>query len=469
MSSPINKVISNLPQAFTTAEQSQARANIDAQKTIAYSYSGSTITAIDGSAVGATGGLEVVYHDSSLSGSGTSGSPLGLSVIPLVTVNHDSNLSGSGTSGTPLGLSDNVVIWNSGTNYSANITPSSLSIAAPYQDPLISAAYGELYMSGHAGNLVSPYTASLFLTGLRLTGYRDDDEYSGTANYSLDGLAMNSPSASATFTPNGLTARDSADNKVFLSKTGVEIHVPFGGTSVATSKYKHYATEYEVILPGDDTDTCYYSIGGIHGCGSFGDFMYTDAWCSAKRYEGTADSGNYMTVDIGHATTGGVARYPKIVMGVPSASSTIYMSSISSWNNKLDSINVGVGLSGNGVDNPLSVTGLSYNYTSIYQTSRTHISSNIDMTMDDNRHTTFTPYGVRIEETGSSPNHSSLAEFSIDHVNLHDYDVSAQAVLTPTGLQLSDSANNIVNLSVSSIKALSAVYDWATSQGMQPI
>ena len=69
MSSPINKVISNLPQAFTTAEQSQARANIDAQKTIAYSYSGSTITAIDGSAVGQVGALSAVYHDSNLSGS----------------------------------------------------------------------------------------------------------------------------------------------------------------------------------------------------------------------------------------------------------------------------------------------------------------------------------------------------------------------------------------------------------------
>jgi hypothetical protein len=89
--------------------------------------------------------------------------------------------------------------------------------------------------------------------------------------------------------------------------------------------------------------------------------------------------------------------------------------------------------------------------------------------MDDNRHTTFTPYGVRIEETGAAPNHSSLTELGVVQLNLHDYDVSAQAILTPTGLSLTDSANNTVNLSVSSIKALSAVYDWATSQGMAPI
>lgn len=78
MSEAINKVISNLPQAFTTAEQAQARQNIDAQKSIAYSYSGGTITAIDGSAVGTTGGITGIYHDSNLSGNATSSSPLGL-------------------------------------------------------------------------------------------------------------------------------------------------------------------------------------------------------------------------------------------------------------------------------------------------------------------------------------------------------------------------------------------------------
>ena len=75
MSEQINKVLASTSQAFTTAEQVQARQNIDAQKSIAYSYSGNTITAIDNSAVG----LNSVYANNCISGDGTSGSPLGIS------------------------------------------------------------------------------------------------------------------------------------------------------------------------------------------------------------------------------------------------------------------------------------------------------------------------------------------------------------------------------------------------------
>lgn len=88
MSSPINKVISNLPQAFSSGEKAQARANIDAQKSLAFSYSGSTITAIDGSAVGTPGAMTSLYRDSNLSGSGVSGSPLGLHSAMVMDLGH---------------------------------------------------------------------------------------------------------------------------------------------------------------------------------------------------------------------------------------------------------------------------------------------------------------------------------------------------------------------------------------------
>ena len=78
MSEQINKVLASTAQAFTTAEQKQARDNIDAQKSITYNYSGSTITAIDGYAIAQSGALTFVTHDDNLTGSGTSGSPLGL-------------------------------------------------------------------------------------------------------------------------------------------------------------------------------------------------------------------------------------------------------------------------------------------------------------------------------------------------------------------------------------------------------
>ena len=78
MSEQINKVLASTAQAFSTAEQKQARDNISAQAKITYSYSGSTITAIDGSAVGNPASLTGVDHDYNLSGSGTSACPLGL-------------------------------------------------------------------------------------------------------------------------------------------------------------------------------------------------------------------------------------------------------------------------------------------------------------------------------------------------------------------------------------------------------
>ena len=78
MSEQINKVLASTAQAFTTAEQKQARDNIDAQKSITYSYSGSKITAIDGTAVGNPAALTGINHDYNLSGLGTTVSLLGL-------------------------------------------------------------------------------------------------------------------------------------------------------------------------------------------------------------------------------------------------------------------------------------------------------------------------------------------------------------------------------------------------------
>lgn len=59
MSEQINKVLVDRPQSFSESEQAQARANIGA--------------------AAASAGFTTVYHDSNLTGSGTSASPLGLS------------------------------------------------------------------------------------------------------------------------------------------------------------------------------------------------------------------------------------------------------------------------------------------------------------------------------------------------------------------------------------------------------
>lgn len=426
MSEQINKVLASTSQAFNSAEQAQARANIDAQQTISYSYSGSTITAIDGSAVGQPDALTAVYHDS--------------------------NLSGSGTSGSPLGLASTINLTTTGLPYSAEYGTYSVE----YTDPSSRAVYGVSNMSISASSNVywsadeSGFEAHAgdFSTTIKASSIYIDEHNGGDANALL---ANSSLTFSERYHP---TAQLSNDKLYFRSE--------LGALTFAEASYNPYGVSWTYPLPGDDFMVASAGIGGMLCFADLNNYSANYGGAGLDMSSKAASSRIRISVDT-------ASNYFGILMSDSASTGKILPSSINRWDSCISSVSAGVGLSGNGGDNPLSVTGLSYDYTSIYQTSRTHISSNIDMTMDDNRHTTFTPYGVRIEETGALPNHSSLAEFSIDHVNLHDYDVSAQAVLTPTGLSLTDSANNTVNLSVTSIKALSAVYDWATSQGMAPI
>lgn len=142
----INKVLYTIDQrtAVTTAQQKCARDNIGAQVAgdyvytsaisaesstwntvtgkeplITYNYSGTTITGLNGSAVGSTGaGFSGVYHDGNLSGSGVSGEPLGLSSRVVLTASGQTPSAWYSYSGT-----DHV----SGL-YSASIRPSAFTM-----------------------------------------------------------------------------------------------------------------------------------------------------------------------------------------------------------------------------------------------------------------------------------------------------------------------------------------------------
>lgn len=421
MSEAINKVLASTSQAFTTAEQSQARQNIDAQKSITYSYSGSTITAIDGSAVGQPDALTAVYHDS--------------------------NLSGSGTSASPLGLSSTFSLTNS-LPYSAAYSTYSVE----FTDPSSRAVYGVSNMSISASSNVywsadeSGFEAHAgdFTNTIKASSININEHNGGDA----DALLTNS---SLTFTERYHPTAQLSNDKLYFRDE-------LGALTFAEASYNPYGVSWTYPLPGDDFMVASAGIGGLQCFADLNNYSARYGGNELDMSSKSASSRIRISVDTAY-------NYFGILMSDSAYTGKILPSSINRWDNCISSVSAGVGLSGDGAtSNPLSVTGLSYDYTSIYQTSRTHISSNIDMTMDDNRHTTFTPYGVRIEETGSAPNHSSLAEFSIDHVNMHDYDVSAQAVLTPTGLLLSDSANT-VTIAASSWNSLTA---WAASQGWTP-
>lgn len=420
MSEPIQKVLTNNLMGLPESAKAIGRQNIDAQKSITYSYSGSTITAIDGSAVGQPNALTAVYHDSNLSGIGTSGSPLGLSS----TINLTGSLPYSASYGT----------------YSVEYTdPSSRSVYALGNMSISGSS--NVYMSANESGFESH--AGDFSTTLKASSIYIDEHNGGNA----DALLTNS---SLTFTERYHPTAQLSNDKLYFRDE-------LGALTFAEASYSPYQITWTYPLPGDDFMTASAGIGGMQCFADLNNYSARYGGNELDMSSKSASSRIRISVDTAY-------NYFGILMSDSAYTGKILPSSINRWDSCISSVSAGLGLSGNGVDNPLSVTGLSYDYTSIYQTSRTHISSDIDMVMDDNRHTTFTTYGVRIEETGAAPNHSSLAEFSLDHVNLHDYDVSAQAVLSPTGLLLSDSATT-VTIAASSWNSLTA---WATAQGWTP-
>ena len=90
MGSPINKILASTAQSFSEAEQAQARANIGAM------------------AATATGLSATVEHDSNLSGSGTSASPLGLNTSCTWTIS---------TSGTRVRAGEITLSSHNNTSY----------------------------------------------------------------------------------------------------------------------------------------------------------------------------------------------------------------------------------------------------------------------------------------------------------------------------------------------------------------
>ena len=192
MSEQINKVLASTSQAFSTAEQKQARDNISAQAKISYSYSGSTITAIDGSAVG---------NPASLTG-----------------VDHDSNLSGNG--GTiPLGLSTSITIARN--RESATLAYDHLTLSNSDNDPILSSTISNIYMSGHAGNASSPYTANYGLQGMSIYGTDSYHNITATATLRYSGATFKEGDDSAKIKATGLTLHTTADGDQLVDASSV--------------------------------------------------------------------------------------------------------------------------------------------------------------------------------------------------------------------------------------------------------
>lgn len=184
MSEQINKVLASTAQSFTTAEKKQARDNIDAMAASASS----------------------LFYSTSNPSAFISG------------VSHDSNLSGNGRT-TPLGLNTSVVIDRYGD--SANITYESFSLVGNGGTPLLSATRGDIYMSGHAGNASSPYTANYGLQGMHIYGTDTYNHITATATLRYSGGTFVEGDDSAKIKATGLTLHTTTDGDQLVDASSV--------------------------------------------------------------------------------------------------------------------------------------------------------------------------------------------------------------------------------------------------------
>lgn len=433
MSEKIYDVKVDRAQAFTTAEQKQGRDNIGAQAYGDYAFNSSLSAKLDASA----------------------------SSMFLTAVSHSANFTGDGTSASPLGLSSTVeLVYNNNT---ANISPYNITLSGT----AYSGEYGQYAANWYTTSESATAGAGIFRSqnsSADMRIYSDRMELDeGDFGFQADASSVyvnqrNGGADGALLTISSLLITSNTHPKSQLTKTGLYLYDNLGSPdSNVQTKYSTYGITWEYPLPGNNWIVATANANGLKNIWT--DMSAYTADYVADHFAMSHSAGNNISASVG---TG--SNQFGLYMQQGTASAKFGVSDIQKWNDCITSVSAGVGLSGDGTSIPLSVTGLSYDYTSVYQTSITHISSDIDMTMDDNRHTKFSPYGVRIEETGVSPNHSALAEMAYDKVYFSDYASNKRAELNASGISMTDNGST-VTIDASTWSSLTA---WATAQGWTP-
>lgn len=215
MTAPINKILATTSQAFTTAQQAQARTNIDAQKSIAYSYSGSTITGIDGSAVGKINsygysGDTITSIDGSAVGkinsygySGTTITSIDGSAVGLSTASADNGITGNGSPEQPLGVSSSLTFSDSLAK--ASISPSTLRMSGNSSTAILNAGTFGILNSSQESVYVYP-TAMWFTDSAHNTAEVTKGSIDRWNGYSASGWAESSNPLSVGYGGNQVSA-----------------------------------------------------------------------------------------------------------------------------------------------------------------------------------------------------------------------------------------------------------------------
>lgn len=477
MSEKIPSVLTNLPQSFTTAEQKIGRDNIDAQKSITYSYSGSTITAIDGSAVGNPNSLSSVVHDA--------------------------NLSGSGTSASPLGLAREITLSASDVPYTSEITPYSFQMcqtgsATSYFGLnyffLKDSAGGESYFYTDKATIADAGACTLSALPTAVEFF-DGNDLNRFASYNLSGTVLSASGVSPTtarLRDNRLSFYESGKPSAYYDRTGLQL----GATAdVRTTLSKDLKFDYDVggnleyttyglngfsattyTPTGTYHDTGVVTTYGLTGVNSFGDYKIWDNWRSSKRAQlgGNGEEKSVIDMYIGY-NNGDSELYPAYIgfYNPFDGSAFIYQSSIVAWNNNLSAekpVSAGSGLSGNGTSgSPLVVTGLTNHYESPYSTS--------DFTIDRTSIGIYTDtYSSRITDGeillkyGGPVFHSAITEWRTNDFTIHDYTDGNGIYLEASSFRMYYHLNDPTASASAEINAnvLSSLFAWAMNNGWNP-
>lgn len=399
MNDKINRVLADRPQAFTTAEQKQARDNIGAQ--------------------------------------------------------------GSGD-------------YVSATTFSAYTA----HVESAKQDKSAMSAYIPFSSVSGSNGAISSINGSALSSNAGFSGVYTTQAFTGSGTNSSDKLGLNSSllvsasgdSRKAWYSFSGIYMQNSAGYTSDMTPTGVHLRTDLGG-STARAWLRNGSVVFETPLPGNDWVSSYFAVGGIQGFGNFGSDNYSNDWKSAHWYQNTGDDGDGVWIYRGYHNGETSLADPSITMYTPGNSATIHLSSISSWNNKLDSVNVGYGLSGNGKDVALGVTACSGEFIGLHSdyfyalTSRDLVFSSYDKDGEQlETKTVFNEYGMRM----SANTAGRLVTLQDDGFRMQADASSLTASLNQERLRMSNSGG-YADLTKSSIDAIAAVYNWATSQGMAPI
>lgn len=223
MASPLNKVICNLPQAFSTAEQKQARDNIGAQASGDYAFNSSLSAKQDTSAMSAYLPYSAISADANSAITSINGSSVG----SFSGVSSNNNVTGDGTSGLPIGLSAQIsavssLVTSSATSYFNGFGMD--GTADPYTSCRYRVDGWSLYtngddthhhqVGGNASGLNLSWNTNYYWSNIHASGINQKDAWSPSrhsAEWAYTGATIKDwTGVSAVFQPSGITLHNSA-------------------------------------------------------------------------------------------------------------------------------------------------------------------------------------------------------------------------------------------------------------------